>query len=77
VLRVIDHGIGVADADLQHLFDPFYRSESVKSIHGTGLGLSIVKECVERHHGRISVQTVVGEGTTFTVELPFHTEKAA
>ncbi len=70
VLRVIDHGIGISPEDLPHIFDPFFRSANVNEIKGTGLGLSIVKECVERHKGLIRVDSVVGQGTTFTVELP-------
>ncbi|MBL8132416.1 MAG: PAS domain-containing sensor histidine kinase [Anaerolineae bacterium] len=69
-LRVIDHGIGIGEDDLGKIFDPFYRSSAVGEISGTGLGLSIVKECVERHHGNISVQSQVGAGTTFTIRLP-------
>ncbi len=70
VLRVIDHGIGISPEDLPHIFDPFFRAATVNEIKGTGLGLSIVKECVERHKGLIHVDSVVGQGTTFTVELP-------
>jgi len=70
VLRVIDQGIGIPAADLPRIFEPFFRSRAVGRIPGTGLGLSIVKDCVERHHGRISVESVLGRGTTFTVELP-------
>ncbi|MFN8531352.1 MAG: PAS domain S-box protein [Anaerolineae bacterium] len=70
LLRVIDHGMGISEADLPHIFESFYRADAVRQISGTGLGLNIVKECVERHHGVISVQTEVGSGTTFTVELP-------
>lgn len=70
VLRVIDSGIGICEKDIPHLFDPFYRSASVTGIAGTGLGLSIVKDCVKRHQGRISVRSVPGQGTTFTLELP-------
>ena len=70
VLRVIDKGMGVREEDMPYLFDPFYRSASVTGISGTGLGLSIVNDCVERHQGRISVESVPEQGTTFTLELP-------
>lgn len=71
VLRVIDHGLGIGEDDLPHIFDPFYRAKDVPgSIKGTGLGLSIVKDCVERLQGQIQVESTVGKGTTFTVELP-------
>jgi PAS domain S-box-containing protein len=70
VLRVIDHGIGISKEDQRHLFEPFFRSESVRGIGGTGLGLSIVKDCVERHQGTLHVESVLGQGTTFALELP-------
>lgn len=72
VLRVADRGIGIEAADLPHIYDPFYRAEQVRYIGGTGLGLNIVKECVERHNGRIAVDSHPGRGTTFTVELPLN-----
>lgn len=71
VLRVIDQGMGISEDDLPHIFDPFYRSNAASGIGGTGLGLSIVKDCVERHQGRIQVESQLGQGSTFTVELPF------
>jgi PAS domain S-box-containing protein len=73
---VTDHGIGMGQEDLQHLYEPFYRSKHVETITGTGLGLSIVKQSVERHNGRISVQSEVGKGTRFTVEIPAETLSA-
>jgi len=71
ILRVADTGIGVAQKDLPYIFDKFYRSdEAIEKFSGTGLGLSIVKGIMERHNGRIWVDSQVGEGTTFTVMLP-------
>jgi len=71
ILRVADTGIGVAQKDLPYIFDKFYRSdEAIEKFSGTGLGLSIVKGIVERHNGRIWVDSQVGKGTTFTVMLP-------
>lgn len=77
VLRVTDHGMGIAEDDLVHLFEPFYRADAAKPIAGTGLGLSIVKECVERHQGMISVQSKLGAGTSFTVEIPLQLESSS
>lgn len=74
ILRVIDQGMGINQADLPHIFEPFYRTGAVKKIKGTGLGLSIVKDCVDRHQGRVYVESTLGEGSTFTVELPFALE---
>jgi PAS domain S-box-containing protein len=71
VLRVSDQGIGIAEEEQRHIFEPFYRSSSViDQIGGTGLGLSIVKDCVDLHTGTISVESELGKGTTFIVRLP-------
>ena len=70
VLKVSDSGIGIPEADLKHLFEPFHRGANVTTISGTGLGLVIAKEAVEQHGGTIQVESHVGEGTTFTVHIP-------
>lgn len=77
MLRVIDHGMGIAEDDLKRIFEPFFRSESAENISGTGLGLSIVRDCVDRHSGRISVESQMGQGTTFTVWLPLGNNQIA
>lgn len=71
-VRVKDHGIGIPKEALPNLFRRFYRAQSAveKGIAGTGLGLHMVKEGIEKHRGTIEVQSVDGEGTTFTVRLP-------
>jgi signal transduction histidine kinase len=74
VFRVRDKGIGIARADQLHLFDAFHRGENVGKITGTGLGLSIVKQFVDLHHGTISVESRMNQGTTFTVMLPIKSE---
>jgi signal transduction histidine kinase len=63
-----DNGPGIPDEVLARIFDPFFTTKKVGD--GTGLGLSIVHGIVERHGGEIRVETQVGEGTTFIVELP-------
>ncbi len=66
-----DHGIGIPDSLLGHIFDKFYRSHrSSKSVGGTGLGLFIAKTIVEAHGGDIWVKTKEGEGTTFGFTVP-------
>lgn len=70
LLRVIDHGIGIPEEEIELIFDPFYRAQSAFIASGSGLGLSIVRDCVELHRGTVSVHSKVGEGTTFTVALP-------
>ncbi|WP_109695554.1 sensor histidine kinase [Chitinophaga deserti] len=67
VISFSDHGIGIPEKDLPHLFTSFYRGSNVDGIEGTGLGLSIVKTFVESNRGTISVSSGVNEGTTFTL----------
>lgn len=71
LIRVSDQGMGIPEADLQGLFEPFHRGENVDSIPGTGLGLAIVKNCVEVHGGTIQVSSKLGMGSTFKIMLPF------
>jgi signal transduction histidine kinase len=68
--EVADQGIGIPAAEIPHLFGSFHRASNVGGIQGTGLGLAIVKNAVDKHGGRISVTSVPGEGTCFTVWLP-------
>jgi signal transduction histidine kinase len=68
--EIQDRGIGIPKEGTKRLFEPFYRATNVGTIQGTGLGLSIVKQCVDLHGGKIAVNSIVGQGTTFTVTLP-------
>lgn len=70
VLTVRDEGIGIPSTDIKHLFQPFYRGTNVGPINGTGLGLSITKEAVERLGGSLAIESQLGIGTTFTVNIP-------
>jgi signal transduction histidine kinase len=76
MLRVEDTGIGIPLEDQPHVFDKLYRvqSEETADISGTGLGLSIVKSIVEKHNGRVWVESQPDKGSTFVVLLPTHTE---
>jgi len=73
ILQVRDEGIGIPAADLKHLFQPFHRAANAGEIAGTGLGLTITKEAVELHGGTIAVDTQLGLGTTFTIDIPIRT----
>ncbi|NBF00770.1 CHASE2 domain-containing protein [Pseudomonas sp. Fl5BN2] len=68
--EISDEGQGIATADLPLLFGQYQRFASAKGIDGLGLGLSMVKAVVDRHHGRISCKSVVGQGSCFILELP-------
>lgn len=69
VITVADNGPGIPAAALPRIFDRFFRATPAAS-SGSGLGLAIAKQLVEAHGGVIRVQSIVGSGTTFTVELP-------
>jgi two-component system, OmpR family, sensor histidine kinase SenX3 len=73
-LTVTDHGIGIPSDEQQRIFERFYRVDPARSraTGGTGLGLSIVKHVIASHGGEISVWSVPGTGSTFTVRLPLH-----
>lgn len=72
VLTCADTGIGIADADQEHVFEEFFRSTDPVAARrfGTGLGLSIVRRIVERHRGSIELDSALGAGSTFRVRLP-------
>lgn len=74
IVECADTGIGIPKEAIPRLFDEFFRvrSEATSRISGTGLGLSIVKEIVDAHGGRITVESELGKGTTFRVYLPLH-----
>jgi signal transduction histidine kinase len=72
LLQVADTGMGISDEEQRHLFQRFFRTAEAtrNAIQGTGLGLAITKAIAEGHGGTVSVESVEGRGTTFTVELP-------
>ncbi|HXV44213.1 MAG TPA: ATP-binding protein, partial [Anaerolineae bacterium] len=75
-VQVVDTGMGIPASDQPHIFEKFYRvrGDHVSTIKGTGLGLALAKSIVEKHHGRIWLESVFGEGSTFTVALPIYSE---
>ncbi len=68
VVRVVDNGSGMSPSTAKNIFDPFFTTKRARG--GTGLGLSIAHRIIEEHQGVISVESVIGEGTTFTIRLP-------
>lgn len=67
-IRIQDTGIGISKQDLKHIFDPFFTNKD----NGTGLGLAITHEIIKNHNGRIFVESTIGKGTIFTIELPYN-----
>ncbi|MDO6450595.1 HAMP domain-containing histidine kinase [Oceanobacillus profundus] len=73
IIQVKDHGQGIHEDEQKRIFDRFYRVDKARSREtgGTGLGLAIAKVITEEHHGEVSVSSKVGEGSTFTLCLPY------
>lgn len=69
-IRVKDSGIGIPEEDQPHIFERFYRAKNSTNIQGTGLGLNITKKHVELMKGHITLESSLGEGSTFIVSLP-------
>jgi signal transduction histidine kinase len=69
-LEISDTGIGIPEEDQALIFDAFYRSRNVEGRRGLGLGLSIVHESLSQLSGIITVNSIVGKGTTMRVEIP-------
>ena len=68
-VKVRDYGIGIPPEEMEQIFQPFYRSKNAQELSGHGIGLSLVERIVRLHGGEVSVQSVLGKGTTFTVFL--------
>lgn len=72
IIAVSDSGMGIPEKDHPRLFETFHRAENASNLPGTGLGLAIVKQIVELHHGSVTFESELGQGTTFTIHLPLH-----
>jgi len=72
IITVKDFGIGIRKEEIDKVFERFYRGgdELTRTVKGSGLGLTLVKQIVEAHHGKVSVESEVGKGSTFSVKLP-------
>ena len=77
VFSVQDNGIGIAPLDMPRIFEMFYRSgrREAHAQRGSGLGLAIVKSVAERHSGKATVESQLGKGSTFYIELPLTPKK--
>lgn len=77
IFQVSDNGIGIAPLDLPRVFEKFYRSSRREAYaqKGSGLGLAIVKSIVERHYGRVWVESQLGKGSVFNIQLPLRQPK--
>lgn len=69
-VRVRDHGSGIDEADLPHVFDRFYRGANVRGQQGSGLGLAIVRQVIEQHGGSVTAGNADDGGAVFTIALP-------
>jgi two-component system sensor histidine kinase CpxA len=74
VISVQDHGIGIADKDMPHVFEPFYRADAARTpgTSGFGLGLAIAKSVAEAHGGTLTVTSELGKGSEFSIRLPMN-----
>jgi len=72
IVSVIDHGPGIPEAELEHIFERFYRLDESRTSKGAGLGLAIVRRLVELHGGRVWATSESGKGSTFTFTIPSH-----
>jgi two-component system sensor histidine kinase MprB len=69
-LIVRDHGPGIADEDMPHVFDRFYRAASARGLPGSGLGLAIVEQVARAHDGSVSVESSAGAGACLRLRIP-------
>jgi len=77
VIAVEDRGIGIKKEEIGRIFERFFRggNELTRTVKGSGLGLTLVKKIIEAHHGRVRVESEVGKGSVFSIDLPLPEEK--
>lgn len=71
VIHIVDTGIGIAEDDLKHIFEPFYRADRSRSraTGGSGLGLPLVRDIILKHGGSIEVESTLDKGTSVTMQF--------
>ena len=72
-VRVCDRGLGIPAAEMEHVFERFFRAANVGAISGTGIGLAGSRQIVEQHGGTLTAESREGVGSTFTLHLPIDT----
>jgi signal transduction histidine kinase len=77
VISVHDTGVGISAEDQEKIFEEFYQVGNSRTQEGTGLGLALTRRLVELHHGRLTVESESGVGSTFTATLPLHQAEVA
>lgn len=70
IINIEDHGKGIPESELTNIFQPFYRVSDNRNIKGFGLGLSLATQIIKLHKGQITVHSIPGKGTEFTIKLP-------
>ena len=78
VINISDRGIGIDKIEQSHIFKRFYRSsnEKIQNIGGAGLGLALVKNIIDGHHGKITINSTLKKGSTFSLYLPMESSNA-
>ena len=78
MVDVVDSGIGIAESDIDRIFEKFYRANDTRlaDITGSGLGLALTQEVVRLHGGDVRVQSELNKGSTFTMTLPIPAQAA-
>jgi len=75
-IEVMDRGPGIPENELPLVFDPFYRSPKTAAVKGSGIGLSLVNTILKLHHVDLKVNSIPGQGTTFTLHFPLANQRA-
>ena len=70
VLRFADQGIGIAENEIEKVFEPFYRVENALAFQGTGIGLQLASQIIKSHQGTLNISSKIGKGTIVTLSIP-------